>query len=725
MNIFYLKRCFLAFAMAFLCLPFCFINAQTGETCETGNFPPSNDNCNTPYSLGVLPNPMSSDCQSNDGLALGTAISISSSNICATADASYNTIVNCEYGTQAEFAADVWYSFVATGNYLGVQVISEGDLLQIPNISLYEYNGSCSNLIARKCVVGALGTATLEEEAVTIGQTYYLQISGTDINDQCDFTLSLRSGYNCSFCLLESSIDFSNIEPSNNTFNCGETINICYTIEKYSSNTNGWLHGIAPIFGDGWDFPNSFVAGNMPNSCDEDGEWNTYMSVTSSSNNLTYGPGWFYDNTQPFTTVDNNPGNNYGDENVGNCNWEFCFQINTLPCDMATDGMDLSIEFEHYSDGESGSYNMSFCENDPNFIFEATLVNCLSSSNLIFTTDDSSCNPNDAYAIVNITGGTPPYTYLWNTGQTTAVITNLSTGTYVITITDAANCVLVDEINIVDKMQPEITNIQQINNTTNVILNPTVANGTIYEWTFQETANDMPQSIATSAIIVATQNGIYTLTVSNVDGCFVSEEIIINNIGLSCPFPTNRTETFDINGPNTLRLSWNGNNEATSYEIAGRKVGGNGSWLFWNTTNTYREFSGINNGTYEWSVRAICDTENSDWLTPAQQFIYNSTGKTNLPNPFDTENTTTLSHLNIYPNPATSQITLQYEQNIAEKEVQITIFDMLGKKILEQTKDANLGKNSILIDISNLSKACYFVKIDNGVEQITRKLMVF
>jgi hypothetical protein len=44
-------------------------------------------------------------------------------------------------------------------------------------------------------------------------------------------------------------------------------------------------------------------------------------------------------------------------------------------------------------------------------------------------------------ATVTATGGTPPYTYLWNTNPvtTTATVTGLSSGTYTVTVTDAAN----------------------------------------------------------------------------------------------------------------------------------------------------------------------------------------------------------------------------------------------------------------------------------------------
>ena len=63
-----------------------------------------------------------------------------------------------------------------------------------------------------------------------------------------------------------------------------------------------------------------------------------------------------------------------------------------------------------------------------------SLTSTLIASNL------SSCLAMDGSIDQNIIGGTPPYTYQWNNGDTTEDITNLMAGTYSVTTTDTNGC---------------------------------------------------------------------------------------------------------------------------------------------------------------------------------------------------------------------------------------------------------------------------------------------
>lgn len=51
-------------------------------------------------------------------------------------------------------------------------------------------------------------------------------------------------------------------------------------------------------------------------------------------------------------------------------------------------------------------------------------------------------------ANVTATGGTPPYSYLWSTGATTANVSGLDAGTYTLEVTDNAGLVLIERISI-------------------------------------------------------------------------------------------------------------------------------------------------------------------------------------------------------------------------------------------------------------------------------------
>jgi len=89
---------------------------------------------------------------------------------------------------------------------------------------------------------------------------------------------------------------------------------------------------------------------------------------------------------------------------------------------------------------------------------------------------------------------------------------------------------------------------------------------------------------------------------------------------------------------------------------------------------------------------------------------------------FQKKDTLSLNHNNlelllIYPNPAKDIITIEIQQN--SKENTLTIFNINGQRLIEKT----IIDNKTLVDISNLSRGVYFVKLVTGKTVEVRKII--
>ena len=63
-------------------------------------------------------------------------------------------------------------------------------------------------------------------------------------------------------------------------------------------------------------------------------------------------------------------------------------------------------------------------------------------------TAETAAGAEDGRVVATASGGTAPYTYSWDTGDSTAVLDSIAAGTYTLTITDANGCELVDSVEV-------------------------------------------------------------------------------------------------------------------------------------------------------------------------------------------------------------------------------------------------------------------------------------
>ncbi len=125
----------------------------------------------------------------------------------------------------------------------------------------------------------------------------------------------------------------------------------------------------------------------------------------------------------------------------------------------------------------------------------------------------------------SVTGGTPPYTYEWNTGDTLAAIQDLVAGQYSVAITDSNGCVsnLSTEITEPTALTGRIVNVNDIDchGAEEGAINIDVRGGTLpYRFDWNNGSTDQNQSSIPA--------GDYSVKVTDAQGCELSLEATIN-----------------------------------------------------------------------------------------------------------------------------------------------------------------------------------------------------
>lgn len=134
----------------------------------------------------------------------------------------------------------------------------------------------------------------------------------------------------------------------------------------------------------------------------------------------------------------------------------------------------------------------------------------------------------DGKATAIVTGGTPPYTYLWNTGAMTPMINNLSAGLYTVTVTDANGCMDVDSVHLENEI-----NIELELESTNALCGE---NGTAA--IIRIIGGFPPYSIQWDDPLMQTDStatgltpGLYTVKVTDSIGCMAIDSIMVRDSG--------------------------------------------------------------------------------------------------------------------------------------------------------------------------------------------------
>lgn len=219
----------------------------------------------------------------------------------------------------------------------------------------------------------------------------------------------------------------------------------------------------------------------------------------------------------------------------------------------------------------------------------------------------------------NSGGGTPPYTYNWNStpAQTDSVLDGVNAGSYVVTVTDSRNCTatasgtltITAGANNVAFSAPVITNVSCSNNNTgSITVTATGGSGTFtYSWSNQQTG----------ATISNLPSGQYCVTANDGTGCTATA---CYNVSQSPP--------VTINQPAITNPTCNG---TTDGSVTANVTGGNTPYTYnWNRpsdnqTYTGQTINGLRSDTYILTVTdgSGCTATATYTLTEASPVVIN------------------------------------------------------------------------------------------------------
>ncbi|MEP7170058.1 MAG: SprB repeat-containing protein, partial [Bacteroidota bacterium] len=200
------------------------------------------------------------------------------------------------------------------------------------------------------------------------------------------------------------------------------------------------------------------------------------------------------------------------------------------------------------------------------------------------------CRNNTTGSInITVTGGTTPYTYNWSNGANTEDLTNISAGTYTVTVTDANGCtstsaaITITQPAAVLAGSATTTGNVACNSGANGAVNLTVTGGTSpysYTWSNGATTQDIGGLFA----------GNYVVTITDANGCSATSASTVSQPAgaLSSSISTSQNVSCYSGSNGSINLTVSGGTTPYTYN--------------WSNGSTTQDISGLTSGSYTVTV---------------------------------------------------------------------------------------------------------------------------
>ncbi len=288
---------------------------------------------------------------------------------------------------------------------------------------------------------------------------------------------------------------------------------------------------------------------------------------------------------------------------------------------------------------------------------------------------------NNGTAAVTASGGTPPYSYLWNTGDITPTLSNLTAGQYQVTVTDAGGCAV--SINTTVTQNTAISaiiiqdNVDCFGGSNGwAILN--VSGGTppySYLWNTGDLTSTLSSLTA----------GLYQITVTDAHGCTIDNQVVITE-------PAELVVMVDIVPPDAAVANVTGGSPPYTY--------------VWSTNppQTTLTATGLPPGTYTVTVT------DASGCSATWDFMIGM------------EEPGFAQYIDLYPNPTTDGVFIDYNFT-GEVDLEVTVMNHLGQVVLT-ISEPNAISGQFRLEVAEWASGIYNVLFSNGSQSNSRQLVI-
>ncbi|MCB9231042.1 MAG: T9SS type A sorting domain-containing protein [Bacteroidia bacterium] len=292
----------------------------------------------------------------------------------------------------------------------------------------------------------------------------------------------------------------------------------------------------------------------------------------------------------------------------------------------------------------------------------------------------------DGSADLTASGGSSQLSYSWTGGATTEDISSLTSGTWMVSISDSNGCNHQDSVQITEPQSWSLTwAIQEpaCNGDANGSISLGVSGATApysYSWNTGDTTNSISNLTA----------GNYQVTVTDSQGCATSDSTLLSEPAI---LSLSGVATADTGGNSTGALDLTVSGGTAPYTFS------------WSNSATTEDLSGLSSGTYSVTVMDANGCQIQD--TFLVDFFLGLAGEANL------------LKFSLWPNPTQGTIQISLPTQQFENNAEIRLLDLKGRVLMKR----NLANQVTTLDLNEYAAGMYLVEIQNGTQSGRTRLV--